>query len=88
MKIADKQLHGTCIMFNHLSFFKSCKKHLTKLDDDGACPQCGLIDTKDESADFRCSLVIEDGNNDTITEVIIYRRHLKLDIPADGDERI
>ena len=59
---------------------------MIKLDDDGRCPQCGQISKKEEVVDFRCSLVIEDGNNDTITEVIIYRRHLKLDIPADGDE--
>ena len=44
VKIADKKIKGICIMFNNLLFYKSCKKHTTKLDDDGTCAKCGQLE--------------------------------------------
>ena len=33
--IADHKITGTCVMFNDLSYYKSCNKHLSRLSEDG-----------------------------------------------------
>ena len=89
VKIADKKILGTCIMFNNLDLYKSCKKHKTKLDDEGMCAQCGQLEKKDEIVDFRCCLVVGDPekvDEENMTEVVIFKRHLKIDIDGDIDE--
>ena len=86
VKIADKKLQGTCIMFNQLHFYKCCKKHMAKLDDEGNCPHCGQIDEQGKSADFRCSLVIDNPEDVDETEIVIFKRHLNLNIDADTQE--
>ena len=86
VKIADKKLQGTCMMFNNLHLYKSCNKHLTKLDDDGTCGQCGLSSENIESADFRCSLIIQSASDETLTEITIFKRHLSLKIDKNCNE--
>ena len=83
VKIADKKLQGTCMMFNNLNLYKSCSKHLLKLDESGNCGQCDPNSTTAKSADFRCSLIIENPENEILTEIAIFKRHLKLDIDDD-----
>ena len=59
VKFADKKIHGVCLMFNDFSYYRSCKKHLTKIDEDGKCLNCGDIKKEDSKLDFRCNLMIE-----------------------------
>ena len=59
VKFADKKIHGVCLMFNDFSYYQSCKKHLTKIDEDGKCLNCGDIKKEDSKLDFRCNLMIE-----------------------------
>ena len=87
VKIADKKLQGTCLMFNNLNIYKSCKKHMTRLDD-GICGECGQTEMENQKADFRCSLVIFDPNaeDDNMTEITIFKRHLNVNIDVDCNE--
>ena len=71
-------------MFNNLNYYKTCKKYQTKLDDDGSCSQCGTKENDDGREDFRCSLLIED--SDSIIDIVIFKRHLKVDLSDCDDE--
>ena len=62
IKLADKMIHGVCMMFSDFNYYRSCKKHLTKLDEDGKCLNCGELIKDDSKPDFRCTLIIEDSN--------------------------
>ena len=84
VNIADKKIQGICLMFNNLNYYKACKMHQTKLDDDGSCSQCGTKENDDAREDFRCSLVIE--SSDSMMEIVIFKRHLKIDLMDCGDE--
>ena len=84
--IADHKITGTCVMFNDLSYYKSCNKHLSRLSDDGCCSDCGHIGKDDGKVDFRCSLIIEDCDDDTMVAVVIFKRHLELNLCYDDDE--
>ena len=86
VEISDKKVNGICLMFNNLSFYKSCKTHLLKLDDIGCCAQCGQIEKNDEKLDFRCSLVIHDSNDDSMVEIVIFLRHLNINFEKIQDE--
>lgn len=88
VKIADEKLEGICIMFNNLDLYQCCKKHNSKLDDDGCCSQCGHLENNNKKVDFRCSLVIEvdDHEGDNLREIVIFKRHLKLEITEGDDE--
>ena len=86
VEISDKKVDGICLMFNNLSFYKSCKTHLLKLDDIGCCAQCGQIEKNDEKLDFRCSLVIHDSNGDSMVEIVIFLRHLNINLEKIQDE--
>ena len=85
VKIADKKVDGMCLMFNNLNYYRSCKKHLTKLDDMGCCSQCGQMEKDDEKLDFRCSLVINTSDDDMV-EIVIFLRHLNIKINENHDE--
>ena len=82
--IADKKIQGICLMFNNLNYYKTCKMHQTKLDDHGSCSQCGTKENDEAREDFRCSLVIE--SSDSMMEILIFKRHLKVDLSDCDDE--
>ena len=88
VQIADKKLEGICQMFVDLDVYTCCKKHLSKLDDDGCCPHCGKVDNDMIEADFRCSLIITNGDEDTETEtkILIFKRHIDIKISVNDDE--
>ena len=79
VKIADKKIDGTCIMFTDLNYYRSCKKDLTKIDEDGKCYNCGDLDIEGSKPDFRCSLIIEikekkndDIEDEPITSIVVF----------------
>ena len=88
VKIADEKVEGICQMFVDLDLYRCCKKHLSKLDDDGCCPHCGKVENDMIEADFRCSLVITNGDEDTDTEtkILIFKRHINIEISVKDDE--
>ena len=75
-------------MFNNLNIYKSCKKHTTRIDDDGTCGECGQTEKENQKTDFRCSLVIFNpaGEDNNMTEIAIFKRHLNVNIDIDCDE--
>ena len=86
VQIADHKISGVCVMFNDLSFYKTCKKHLTKLGDDDSCTHCGQIDKDDGKADFRCALIVENTDDDSMSVIVIFKRHIEIDLTSDDDE--
>ena len=85
IEIADYKIAGTCLMFNELSYYKSCKKHLTKLDGEGCCSNCGQNENDVGKVDFRCSLIIENKSDETMTAIVIFKRHLDVELNDDDD---
>ena len=65
-------------MFNNLSCYTSCKKHQSKLDDNGNCNHCQQFNKLDEKADFRCLLVLEKSDDNSLLEIAIFKRHLDV----------
>ena len=92
VKISDKKIDGTCIMFTDLNYFRSCKKDLTKIDEDGKCYYCGDLDIEGSKPDFRCSLIIElkeksdDIEDDAITSIVVFMRHLGMEVTNEDKE--
>ena len=86
VEIADHKISGVCVMYNDLSYYKTCKKHLTKLGDDGSCTHCGQNDKDDGKADFRCTLIVENTDDDSMSAIVIFKRHLEIDLNSDDDE--
>ena len=80
VKIADKKIDGICLMFNNFHCYKSCKKHPSKLDDNGNCNHCQNFNKQDETTDFRCSLVLEKSEDELPVEIAIFRWHLDVAI--------
>ena len=83
-KLADKKFEGTCLMFNNFSYYKSCSKHLTKIDNN-QCKHCGELQTDDGKLDFRCVLLLENKENEIIA-INIFKRHLNIEIPEETSE--
>ena len=86
VKIADKKLEGICIMFNNLSCYTTCTRHLSKLNEHGSCNQCGQSEKDEGRADFRCSLIVQGSDEETMTEITIFKRHLKISLSETADE--
>ena len=86
VEIADNKIEGVCIMFNDLNYYKTCKKHMNKLEDDGCCSQCGQTEKDDGRVDFRCSMLIENSDDDSMIAITIFKRHLKIDLSESDDE--
>lgn len=92
VKIADKKIDGTCIMFTDLNYYRSCKKDLSKIDEDGKCYNCGDLDIEGSKPDFRCSLIIEikeksdDIEDEAITSIVVFMRHLGIEVTNEDEE--
>ena len=91
VKIADKKIDGTCVMFNDFNYYKSCKKHSTKIDEDGKCYSCGDLGKDGSRPDFRCTLIIENSKDDdeedeSFTSIVVFMRHLDIEVTDDNDE--
>ena len=86
VQIADHVIEGLCIMFNNLSYYSSCKKHLTKLSEDSCCQECGQIGKEDGKTDFRCSLIIENCEDGSMSSIVIFKRHLDINQNSDDTD--
>ena len=71
-------------MFNDLTYYASCKRHLTKLSDNNCCPECGDLDAKEIRMDLRCKMIVKDENDeDQIISITVFRKHLEKYINED-----
>lgn len=84
VKLADEKITGTCLMFSDLSYYASCKKHLTKLSENKCCPECGEVDENEIKMDLRCKMIVEDENDDEqMVSITVFMKHLEKNLDTD-----
>lgn len=79
----DGSISGVVIGFGDITFYQSCKRHYSKLDDDLKCPKCNLeLKSEETLEDFRSELYIEgkieDSPNDEteVKEITFFKKAL------------
>ena len=85
VQLGDAQVTGSCVMINNFHYYKSCKKHYTKLDEESQCTVCGDVVQQSGNMDFRCGLLMED-DDEKVVDITIFRRHLNIEIKEDEEE--